>query len=210
MHGLQTRPRLILAGLMKRYAEGMESLPRRLVGLFLSYFRIAAFTLGGGMVMLPLMEDEFVRKRRWLTAGEFLDVVTLVNTLPGVIAINSSLVIGSRVAGPAGAAAACLGGLLPSIVIILLLAPLIALVRNAPAAIAAFTAVRAAVAALILLLIVRQGRKLEAAWKELAFALAALAAVRIAGVHPIIVIPVAGILGFFVYRNNDPDAADRK
>lgn len=187
----------------------MESLPRRLFGLFISYFRIAAFTLGGGMAMLPLMEDEFVKKRRWLSSEEFLDVVTLINALPGVIAINSSLVIGSKVAGVAGAAAACLGGMLPPVIIILLMAPLITLIKDAPAAIAAFTAVRSAVAALILLLIIRQGRKLNAGTMEWLFALAALVAVRIAGIHPIIVIPAAGILGFFAFRGEDSDSPER-
>ncbi len=181
----------------------MESLPRRLFGLFISYLKIAASTLGGGMAMLPVMEEEFVEKRHWLTSEDFLDVVTLINALPGVIAINSSLVIGSKVAGAAGAAVACIGGLIPSVAVILLLAPLISLIRNAPAAIAAFTSVRAAVAALILLLIIRQGKKLNAGLKEWAFALTALAAVRIVGIHPIIIIPAAGILGFFVFRGDD-------
>ena len=145
------------------------------------------------------MEEEFVRKRKWLTAGEFIDVVSLVNALPGVIAINSSLIIGRKVAGTAGAAAAFLGAVLPSILIILLLAPLIGRIRNLEPAAAAFTAVRAGVAALILLLIIRQARKTEAGIREALFALAAVLAVRIGGIHPIIVIFMAGAAGIAVY-----------
>ena len=180
-----------------------EPLIRRLTGLFISYFRIAAFTLGGGMVMLPLMEDEFVRRRGWLDAEDFIGVVTLVNSLPGVIAINSSLIIGRKVAGSAGAAAAFLGGILPSVIIITLLAPVVSMIRSAPAAAAAFTAVRAGVAALILLLIIRQARKTGAGFREALFALAALLAVRLFGMHPILVILAAGIAGLSVYGREE-------
>lgn len=159
------------------------------------------------MVMLPLMEEEFVRKKHWLSSEDFMGVVTLINALPGVIAINSSLIIGRKVAGFPGSVAAFLGSILPSILIILLLAPIIALIRNAPIAAAAFTAVRASVAALILLLIIRQGRKMELGYRELIFAIVALLAVRIAGVHPIIVIPVAGVAGILVFGGESRDDA---
>ena len=185
-----------------------DSAVSRAAGLFVSYFRIAAFTLGGGMVMLPLMEDEFVRKRGWLTGEDFIGVVTLINALPGVIAINSALIIGRRVAGPLGAAAAFLGGILPSVLIILLLAPVIAVIRRSPLAAAAFTAVRAGVAALILLLIVRQAKKTRAGWREAAFAVAALLAVRIGGLHPILVIPMAAAAGILVYGREEREAED--
>jgi len=186
----------------------MDSIFRRLWGLFSAYFRIAAFTLGGGMVMLPLMEDEFVRKKGWLSSDDFMSVVTLINALPGVIAINSSLIIGRKVAGIPGAAAALLGGMLPSILIILLLAPIITILRNAPMAAAAFTAVRSAVAALILILIIRQGRKMNAGYSELFFAAAALLAVRIGGIHPILVIPAAGIAGLIVYGKEESESEE--
>jgi len=190
---------------MQTGAGMMREIPltSRLWGLFIGYFRIAAFTLGGGMVMLPLMEEEFVRKRGWLTHGDFLGVVTLINALPGVIAINSSLIIGRKVAGVPGALSAFLGGILPSIIIILVLAPVIAVLRSSPIAASAFLAVRAAVAGLILLLIIRQARKTSAGPIEVIFALAALAAVRIAGIHPILVIPAAALAGILVYPRED-------
>ncbi len=184
-----------------------EPLLKRLFGLFTSYFRIAAFTLGGGIVMLPLMEDEFVRKRGWLDSHDFIGVVTLVNALPGVIAINSSLIIGRKVAGGLGALAAFAGGILPSIIIILTLAPVISIIRSSALATAAFSAVRAGVAALILLLIFRQARKTDAGWREAILSIAALLAVRIAGVHPILVIPAAGLMGILIYGREEKDAS---
>lgn len=174
----------------------------RLVGLFVGYAKIAAFTLGGGMVMLPLIEQEFVHKRRWLDPQEFLDIVALINSLPGVITVNSSLIIGRKVAGGAGAIFALLGGMLPSVTIMLLLAPAVAAVRAAPATQVAFTALRAAVAGLILRLIVRQGRKMNAGWKEASFAVFALLAVRILGLHPILIVPFAAVAGVLLYRND--------
>ncbi len=185
-----------------------QSVWKRMAGLFISYFRITAFTLGGGMVMLPLMEEEFVRRRRWLSDREFMDVLALINALPGVIAVNSALIVGRKVAGAPGAAAAFLGAIIPSILIILLLAPLVALIRREPLAGAAFTAVRSAVAALILLLIFRQARKIGAGWKELVFALSALLLIRAARIHPILIIPLAAAAGVLVYGREERRKAD--
>ncbi len=180
-----------------------ESLWKRMAGLFISYVRITAFTLGGGMVMLPLMEEEFVRRRKWLSSEEFMNVLTLINALPGVIAVNSALIVGRKVAGAPGAAAAFLGAIIPSILIILLLAPLVTIIRQKPMAAAAFTAIRSAVAALILLLIFRQARKINAGWRELIFALAALLAVRVGHIHPILIIPLAALAGLLVYSREE-------
>ncbi len=180
-----------------------ESVWKRMAGLFISYVRITAFTLGGGMVMLPLMEEEFVRRRKWLSSEEFMNVLTLINALPGVIAVNSALIVGRKVAGAPGAAAAFLGAIIPSILIILLLAPLVTIIRQKPMAAAAFTAIRSAVAALILLLIFRQARKINAGWRELIFALAALLAVRVGHIHPILIIPLAALAGLLVYSREE-------
>jgi chromate transporter len=185
-----------------------ENPGRRLLGLFVSYFKIASFTLGGGMVMLPLMEDEFVRKRKWLTSGDFMGVVTLINTLPGVIAVNSSIIIGRKVAGIPGAVAALLGGMVPSILIILLLAPAIAAIRGVPLVSAAFISVRSGVAALILMLIIRQAVKMNLGFREMVLSAAALIAVRIGGLHPILVIPAAALIGFFLYFREEKEKSD--
>ena len=175
----------------------------RCCGLFLSFFKIAAFTVGGGLVMLPLMEEEFVQRRQWITDKEFMSTVALVNTLPGVIAVNTALAIGHRAAGFLGAVAAMLGALSPSILIILLLSPIIILLREIPTIGNAFLGVRGSVAALILLLVIRQGQKMGISFIGIILALGALLAVRVIGIHPLIIIPTSAILGAILFRKDN-------
>lgn len=86
--------------------------------LFLSFFKIGAFTFGGGYAMLSLLENEFVEKKGWLTKEEFLDLVAIAESTPGPIAINSATFIGYKTAGVLGSAFATLGVVLPSFIII--------------------------------------------------------------------------------------------
>ena len=89
-----------------------------LLTLFLSFFKIGAFTFGGGYAMLSLLENEFVEKRGWLTKEEFMDMVAIAESTPGPIAINSATFIGYKTAGVLGSALATLGVVLPSFIII--------------------------------------------------------------------------------------------
>ena len=86
--------------------------------LFLSFFKIGAFTFGGGYAMLSLLENEFVSKRGWLTKDEFLDMLAIAESTPGPIAINSATFIGYKAAGFFGSTFATLGVVLPSFIII--------------------------------------------------------------------------------------------
>lgn len=86
--------------------------------LFLTFFKIGAFTFGGGYAMLNLLENEFVEKRGWLTKDEFLDMLAIAESTPGPIAINSATFIGYKTAGALGSAFATLGVVLPSFIII--------------------------------------------------------------------------------------------
>ena len=89
-----------------------------LLTLFISFFKIGAFTFGGGYAMLSLLENEFVSKRGWLTKDEFLDMLAIAESTPGPIAINSATFIGYKTAGFFGSAFATLGVVLPSFIII--------------------------------------------------------------------------------------------
>ncbi|MBO8168528.1 MAG: chromate transporter [Thermoanaerobacteraceae bacterium] len=89
--------------------------------LFTGFFRIGAFTVGGGYAMLPLIQHYIVEKKHWVDKNEFLDLIALAQSFPGVIAINTAAVIGYRINGLSGALAAMLGAGLPSFMIILLL-----------------------------------------------------------------------------------------
>ena len=74
--------------------------------LFWTFFKIGAFTFGGGYAMVALLQNEFVEEKKWLTKEEFLDMVAIAESTPGPVAVNSATYIGYKIEGAAGAAAA--------------------------------------------------------------------------------------------------------
>lgn len=90
--------------------------------LFLSFLQIGAFSFGGGYAAMPLIQQQVVSLHGWLTAGEFTDLVTISQMTPGPIAINSATFVGIRIAGLPGAFAATAGCVLPSCILVTLLA----------------------------------------------------------------------------------------
>ena len=95
---------------------------QRLWLLFTTFFQIALFVVGGGLAMLPVVEEKFVRKNKILTQNDVLDMIVVTQTVPGLIAVNSAVFVGSKVAGFLGALVSMIAVILPSIVIILLIA----------------------------------------------------------------------------------------
>ena len=90
--------------------------------LFWTFFKIGAFTIGGGYAMIPLMEQEIVDKRKWLNKEEFMDTMSLAQSMPGVFAVNMATNVGFRTRGFAGAFTAIMGNVLMPRLLILLLA----------------------------------------------------------------------------------------
>lgn len=90
--------------------------------LFLSYLQIGAFSFGGGYAAMSLIQVQVVEKYHWLTMSEFTDLVTIAEMTPGPIAVNSATFVGTQMAGIPGAMAATLGCILPSCIIVTLLA----------------------------------------------------------------------------------------
>ena len=97
---------------------------RRLVLLYCSFFRITALVVGGGLAMLPVIEEIFVVKHKLLTREELLDMTALTQTVPGIIAINSAVYIGMKIGGVPGALAAAFGAVTPPFTVILIIASL--------------------------------------------------------------------------------------
>ena len=94
--------------------------------LFLTFFKIGAFTFGGGYAMIPILEREFVTDRGWITDEDMLNFVAISQSTPGVIAVNMATFIGYRRAKFRGALAATLGVITPSIIIITIIAAFLA------------------------------------------------------------------------------------
>lgn len=92
------------------------------IQLFVSFLQIGAFSFGGGYAALPLIQDQIVTKHGWLGMAEFTDLITISQMTPGPIAINAATFVGTKLAGPLGAAAATAGCILPSCILALILA----------------------------------------------------------------------------------------
>lgn len=136
--------------------------------IFLSFFKIGAFTIGGGYAMIPLIKNEVCSKQGWISEEEFLDGLAAAQSCPGPIAVNISIYTGFHVKGYSGMLMAVLGTILPSTISIIAIAMLFqqyadqALVRKA------FSALRPAVVALIAVPLIQMAKKsgltLKNAW----------------------------------------------
>ncbi len=119
--------------------------------LFYTFAKIALIVVGGGLAMLPVIEETFVKKKKLITDDELLDMVAMTQTLPGIVAVNSAIYIGMKVAGYLGALAAAFGAVLPSFTIILIIAIFFPnLNPENEILLGAFLGVRACITALIL------------------------------------------------------------
>lgn len=121
-----------------------------LIELFTSFFKLGIFTFGGGYAMIPLIEQEVIERRHWIERKEFVDLLTIAQSIPGPIALNAGAFIGYKSRGYLGALAAVLGIAVPSFVIILIVAIFFNSIRHNPIVDAAFKAMRPVVVALII------------------------------------------------------------
>ena len=117
--------------------------------VFSTFFKIGAFTFGGGYAMIPLIQREAVEKQGWISEEDILEVVAIAESTPGPIAINAATFVGYRVAGFSGAVCATVGVVLPSFVIILLISGVLRRFQNVDAVRYAFVGIRAGILALI-------------------------------------------------------------
>lgn len=166
------------------------------IKLFTTFFRVGLFTLGGGYAMIPIIEEEVVRKNKWVDEKEFLDLVAIAQTCPGVFAINLSTFIGYKMRKTAGALCTTLGTALPSFIIILAIALFFRNFQDVSWVASIFAGIRPAVVALIAVptftLARKAGITLVNCWIPIASALLIWAL----GVNPIFIILAAGIGGF--------------
>lgn len=168
--------------------------------LFWSFLKIGVFTFGGGYAMVALIEKEVVDRRRWVERDQFLNLLTLAQTSPGPLALNTAVFVGYKVDRYRGGAAAVLGVVVPSFIIILVIALFFASFRNHPTVDAVFKGMRPAVVALVLAPLIGLSRGLNA-WR-IAAAVVALAVTWYVGFSPVylIVIGAAVGLGWTLYK----------
>ena len=117
--------------------------------VFVTFFKIGAFTFGGGYAMIPLIQRETVENRKWVTEDDILEIIAIAESTPGPIAINSATFVGYRTCGVLGSAAATLGVVLPSFVLIFAISFVLRQFQELKAVQYAFHGIRAGVMALL-------------------------------------------------------------
>lgn len=155
--------------------------------IFLVFAKIGSFTIGGGYAMIPLIRDELV-KRGWLTDEELPDIIALAQSAPGVLAVNMSIFAGYKMRGFKGSVAATLGSVLPSFLIILLIAMLFTGYQDNPVVVRIFKGIRPVVVSLILVPMIKMARKGNKTWWAWAISAATLFMVAFLKFSPIYIL----------------------
>lgn len=172
----------------------------KVLSLFVSIFKIGAFTFGGGYAMIPLIEEEVVHKKEWLSKEEFVDVLVVSQSLPGALAVNTSIFLGYKISGIVGAIASLIAVILPSFLIILVIAAFFMQFRNNYYVNAAFMGITAAVPMLVLVGAISLSKGVPKNIRSLITIIIALAALIFFDVHPVLVIVVSGVYGALFLR----------
>lgn len=175
--------------------------------LFTTFFKIGLFTFGGGWAMLSIIEKEIIDRHKWLPREEFLDLVAMAQSLPGILAVNMAIAVGDRIKGRGGSLAAAAGTILPSFLIILAIAIFLTpdAIKNNHVLSAVFRGIRPAVVALILAPVVTSARAAKLrGWLwggPVAVALLVWSGWPVVS-NPILYIVLGGGIGFAVAHHN--------
>ncbi|MBP9022588.1 MAG: chromate transporter [Spirochaetes bacterium] len=163
------------------------------IKLFFLFSKIGLFSIGGGYVMLPMMRRELVEKRGWLNDQELLDYYALSQAVPGIIATNTSTFVGFKRAGFAGAFSATAGMIFPSLVVIIAIAVFFTSMQENIIVQKAFTGIRIAVAALLVITVKDLYQKSVHSLLSGILVFTAFALIVFAGISPVPVI-LAGVI----------------
>lgn len=167
--------------------------------MFFSFFKIGAFTLGGGYAMLPLIQKEVVERRKWISKEEFLDMIAVAQSAPGPIAINTAVFVGYKLKGFMGAVFTTLGSVLPSFLIILIIASFFTGIQRNPVVERIFEGIRPAVVALIAAPVLNMGRDAKVNKRTAVIPVLIALVVGFLKFNPILVIIIAALGGIVIY-----------
>ena len=163
---------------------------------FKTFFKIGAFTFGGGYAMIPIIETEVVDKHGWVSREEFLDLVAVAQSCPGVFAVNMSIFIGYRLKKTMGAIVATLGTALPSFIIILLIAMCFRQFKDNEIVASIFRGIRPAVVALIAVPTFNMAKAAKIGLTNCWIPIVSALLIYALGVNPIYILLIAGIGGY--------------
>ena len=172
--------------------------------LFSDFFKIGAFTLGGGYAMIPIIQSEVVDRRHWLKQEEFLDIIAIAQSCPGVFAINMSVFIGYKLRKLPGALCAAFGTTLPSFAIILLIAMFFSRFQDNPVVESIFKGIRPAVVALIAAPTFTLAKSAKITLSNCWIPIGSALAIYLMGVNPVFIILAAGFGGYLYGKYVSP------
>lgn len=167
---------------------------------FKVFFKIGLFTIGGGYAMLPLVQAEVVEKRKWVEREEYMDILAVSQSAPGVFAVNISIFIGYKLNGFKGSLITTLGTILPSFLIILAIALFFQQFKEIPLIERIFKGIRPAVVALIAVPTFQMARSVGINRYTLIIPLLSALLIWLFGVSPIYIILIAGLGGWLYGR----------
>jgi chromate transporter len=179
----------------------IEALPmseqqQRIWTLFHVFFYVSAVALGGSLAMLPLVKQEFVDKRHWLSNDDMVDTVAVMQSLPGILSINMAALIGYRVAGITGAGAAAIGVALPPFLSIIIIAAAVQGLLESPIMGRIFHGVRSAVCALILLAAIKLAKQILTSRFAVILAAFAFVVIVFLPINAIWVVALSALAGY--------------
>ena len=169
--------------------------------LFISFFKIGAFTFGGGWAMIPLIEREVVDKQNWIKREDFVDALAIAQSLPGVLAVNISILIGNKLRGLKGCLMATLGTILPSFLIILAIAIWFVQTYDNPVVERIFKGIRPAVVALIVSPVFSTAKTARINIKPVIIPIIVALSIWLGGISPIWFV-LLGAIGGILYCNH--------
>lgn len=178
-----------------------------LLRLFATFFKIGAFTFGGGWAMISIIEREIVDKYHWIERDEFLDLLAVAQSLPGILAVNISVAVGDKLRGMKGSICSAAGTIAPSFMIILLIAMFLTpdLITNNPVISSIFKGIRPVVVALIVAPVITSAKAAGINWRTIwipvAVALLIWSKLPVIS-NPILYIMLGGLGGWYMLHRS--------
>ena len=177
-----------------------------LLPLFLTFMKIGAFTFGGGWAMISIIRREIVERHKWIKDEDFLDLLAVAQSLPGILAVNIAVSVGDRLRGMKGSLAAAIGTILPCFLIILTIAIFLTpdLITSNPVVTSIFKGIRPAVVALIVAPVITSAKAAKigwtSAWIPAVVALLIWSKLPVVS-NPILFIVVGALVGWWQMHN---------
>ncbi|MBQ0039971.1 MAG: chromate transporter [Treponema sp.] len=172
---------------------------KKLLELYITFFKIGSITFGGGLTMLPILERELIDNKHWTSSEELLDYYAIAQSTPGIIAVNVSTFVGHKQGGIPGAIAATLGMVSPSIIIIVLVAEFISNFNTIPWVRKAMRGINVGVAALLTYSLINLTKKtVKNLWCFILYG-TSFVSVYFFHIRTVFVILCAVAVGLFVY-----------